>query len=105
MRAWRGGDTAAVVTAIEPGRIGNILTRWKVLMTRKKWSDLDERTRRLIAAAAIVEAVLKTAMLVDLQRRWADRIRGPKWLWRPLAFVNFFGPVSYFAFGRRRTAR
>jgi len=38
-------------------------------------------------------------MLVDLKRRPADQIRGSKWLWRPLAFVNLVGPVSYFAWG------
>ncbi|HMK92383.1 MAG TPA: PLDc N-terminal domain-containing protein [Thermoleophilia bacterium] len=72
------------------------------MAARKKWSELSPGTRRLIVVAGAVEAVLKTAMLIDIQRRPADLIRGPKWLWRPLAVVNFFGPVSYFAFGRRR---
>jgi len=72
------------------------------MATRKKWSELKPGTRRLIVVAGAIEAVLKTAMLIDIQRRRADQIRGPKWLWRPLALVNFFGPVSYFVFGRRR---
>jgi hypothetical protein len=62
----------------------------------------SKRTRRLIVVAGVVEAGLKVAMLIDIKRRPADQIRGPKWLWRPLAFVNLFGPVSSFAFGRRR---
>jgi hypothetical protein len=37
-------------------------------MTRR-WGDLSERSRRLIIATAIGEAVLKTAVLVDIRRR------------------------------------
>ena len=74
------------------------------MAARKKWSDLSSGTRRLIMVAGAVDAILKTAMLIDIQRRPSSQIRGSKWLWRPLAAVNFFGPVSYFLFGRRRTA-
>jgi hypothetical protein len=59
-------------------------------MAKKKWSDLSSRTRRLIVVAGVVEAGLKVAMLIDIKRRPATQIRGSKWLWRPLAFVNFF---------------
>lgn len=37
----------------------------------------------------------------DIQRRPADLIRGPKTRWRLLCLINFVGPLSYFAFGRR----
>jgi hypothetical protein len=74
----------------------------EVIMPKQKWSALSERTRRLIIVAGVAEASLKVAMLIDIKRRPASLIRGPKWLWTPIAFVNFFGPVSYFAFGRRR---
>jgi hypothetical protein len=73
-------------------------------MAKQKWSDLSKRKRRLIVVAGVAEAGLKVAMLIDLRRRPADQIRGPKWLWTPLAFVNLVGPVSYFAFGRRPQA-
>jgi hypothetical protein len=71
-------------------------------MAKKKWSDLSQGTRRLIIVAGVAEASLKAAMLFDLKRRRADQIRGSKWIWTPLAFVNLVGPVSYFAIGRRR---
>lgn len=71
-------------------------------MAKRKWSDLSDRNRRLIIVAGVFEACLKAAMLIDIRRRPASQIRGSKWLWRPLAAVNFFGPVAYFAFGRRR---
>ena len=74
-------------------------------MAARKWSDLSQPARRLIIAAAVAEGVLKTAAIVDIVRRPADQIRGPKWAWVPVVIaVNSFGalPLAYFAFGRRR---
>jgi hypothetical protein len=70
----------------------------------RKWSDLSERTRKLIIVTAVAESVLKAAALIDIKRRPASQIRGPKWLWAPVvAVVNSAGvvPISYFVFGRR----
>jgi hypothetical protein len=75
------------------------------IMAARKWSDLSKRTRRLLIAAAVAEASLKTAALVDMKRRPASQIRGSKWIWAPVVvIVNSFGaaPLAYFAFGRRR---
>ena len=73
----------------------------------RRWSDLSDRSRRLIIAAAIGEVMLKTAVLIDLKRRPASQIRGSKRMWLVAAvLVNSagMGPLSYFAFGRRRHA-
>jgi len=72
-----------------------------------RWSDLSERNRKLIIAAAIGEAALKTAVLIDIRRRPASQIRGSKRMWIIAAvLVNSagVGSLSYFAFGRRRQA-
>ena len=53
-------------------------------------------------AAAAGELSLKVAALIDLRRRPRDQVRGPKSMWVALMFVNLIGPVSYFAFGRRK---
>jgi hypothetical protein len=77
-------------------------------MARKQWSDLSERTRRLLTLTAIAEGILKLAALIDLKRRPASQVRGPKWLWATvLAIVSSAGvaPISYFVFGRRRPRR
>jgi hypothetical protein len=74
------------------------------MTARKRWSDLSERDRRLLRAAAVAEGILKVAALTDIKRRPASQIRGPKWLWATvLAVVSSAGivPVSYFVFGRR----
>jgi hypothetical protein len=76
-----------------------------VMAAKRTWSDLDERTRMLIITAAVAEGILKVVALIDIKRRPASQIRGPKWLWTPVvAVVNSAGvlPVSYFVFGRRR---
>jgi hypothetical protein len=75
------------------------------VMAAKKWNDLSKRTRGLLIVAAAAEASLKTAALIDLKRRPASEIRGPKWAWAAaVVVINSFGgaPLSYFAFGRRR---
>jgi hypothetical protein len=72
-----------------------------------RWSDLSERSRRLIIGGAVGEAVLKTAVIIDIRRRPASQIRGSKRMWIIAAvLVNSagVGPLSYFAFGRRRRA-
>ena len=72
------------------------------MATKKKWSELSWRSRRLIAVAGIVEVALLVATLIDLKRRPADEIKGSKRMWTALAFVNIVGPIAYFTFGRRR---
>ena len=72
------------------------------MATRKKWSELSSRNRRLITVAGIVEVALLAATLVDLRRRSADQIRGSKRMWTALAFINVIGPIAYFTCGRRR---
>jgi hypothetical protein len=72
---------------------------------RRQWSDLSERTRRVLTVAAVAEGILKAAALIDIRRRPASQIRGPKWLWATVvAVVSSAGvaPISYFVFGRRR---
>ena len=74
------------------------------MAARKQWSDLSERTRRLLIAAAAAEGILKVAALIDLKRRPAAQVRGPKWLWATaVTVISSAGvlPVSYFVFGRR----
>ena len=72
---------------------------------RRQWSDLSERTRGLLIAAAVVEGVLKVAALIDIKRRPASQIRGPKWLWASVVVgIGSAGvvPISYFVVGRRQ---
>jgi len=74
------------------------------MTAKKKWSERSRCRRTLIVAAGVVEAVLLVTTLIDIKRRPADQIKGSKRMWTALAFVNIVGPISYFTFGRRRSA-
>jgi hypothetical protein len=75
------------------------------MVARRQWSDLSERNRRLITITAVAEGILKLAALIDIKRRPASQIRGPKWLWATaVAVISSAGvlPISYFVVGRRQ---
>lgn len=74
------------------------------MTTRRRWSELSPGQRAGIAGAAAVQLTLLGAALADLRHREPDELTAPVWVWRLVAFVNFVGPLAYFAFGRRRTA-
>jgi hypothetical protein len=71
-------------------------------MARKKWSDLSTEQKRGIALSGAVQIGLLIAALIDIHRRPAEQVRGSKWVWTAVSFINFAGPISYFAFGRKR---
>jgi Phospholipase_D-nuclease N-terminal len=68
----------------------------------EKWAALSDRQRALLLSAAAAELSLKIVALIDIKRRPAEQIRGPKALWRAAMVINLIGPLSYFAFGRKR---
>jgi hypothetical protein len=69
---------------------------------KQRWSDLSSRQQRAIIAAGVVQNGLLVAALIDLRRRPAEQVNGNKRLWAAVSFVNFVGPIAYFAFGRKR---
>lgn len=68
----------------------------------EKWSDLTPGQQNAIKILALTELTAKIAMLIDIRRRPADLIWGPKRLWRAAAVVNGLGPLAYFTIGRRK---
>lgn len=71
-------------------------------VANKSWSNLSTGQRRGVVLSGVVQFVLLGAALVDIWRRPEEEIRGSKRLWALASFVNFVGPVAYFAFGRKR---
>jgi hypothetical protein len=69
-------------------------------MARKQWSDLSGGQKAAVVGLATVQVGLAVTAWVDLARRPAERVRGPKPAWALAIAVNFVGPISYFAFGR-----
>lgn len=73
------------------------------MAARQQWSDLSQRSRRLLGVAGVGAASLLAAALIDIRRRPASQIRGSKRIWTAAVVIQQpFGPLSYFAFGRRR---
>ena len=73
-------------------------------MPARRWSDLSERTRRLLITAAVADGALRVAALIDIRRRPESQIRGRKRVWATVvAVINSAGvvPIAYFLFGRR----
>jgi hypothetical protein len=70
-------------------------------MARKKWSDLTVRQQRAVYVGGVLETIMTAAALRDLARRPAAEVRGPKVAWALALFVQPFGPITYFAAGRR----
>ena len=68
---------------------------------KKKWKDFTPRQRVAIVVAASVEVGLSAVALVDLARRPAVMVRGPKPIWIAGCVVQPFGPIAYLVFGRR----
>jgi hypothetical protein len=71
----------------------------------RRWSDLSPRTRKIIIVGAVAESALKVVALVDLKRRSASEVHGPKWAWIPgLTVVNSAGiiPLAYLLRGRHK---
>jgi hypothetical protein len=73
-------------------------------MAGKKWSDLSTGQKRGIVLSGAVQIGLLISALIDIHRRPVGEIRGSKRVWTAVSFINFAGPISYFAFGRRRVS-
>jgi hypothetical protein len=69
---------------------------------KKQWSDLTDGQRAAIVVGGAIELVLTTLALVDLVRRPAAQVRGPKTLWALGSVVQPVGPIAYLLFGRRQ---
>jgi hypothetical protein len=68
---------------------------------RKRWREPSMRSS--IMVAGVLQVLLAPVALLDLRRRPSDQVKGSKKLRAAAAFVNFVGPLAYFAFGRRPT--
>ena len=72
---------------------------------RQRWDELAPSRKRLILALGVLDAGLRTWALVDLRKRTADEVNGPKAAWAlALSVVSSAGvlPATYLLVGRRR---
>jgi phospholipase D-like protein len=69
-------------------------------MARTTWSEMPRWQRVATLVLAPVEVVLTVTAAIDLARRPAGQIRGPKAVWWPAIVVQPVGPALYLAWGR-----
>lgn len=70
-------------------------------MAKRHWSDLSETQRRGLLLLTAAQLTLFLAAILSIRRTPSERVRGSKRRWYALAFVNWVGPVAWFAAGRR----
>ena len=74
------------------------------IVARRKWNELDPRTRRLIIITGALEGVVKIAALIDLARRPSGEVRDSKARWvAAVTLINSVDavPIAYFVYGGR----
>jgi hypothetical protein len=70
-------------------------------MAKKRWADLSDGQKAGLVVLATVQIGLLAAALWDLAHRSADEVRGDRRMWAGLVFINWIGPLAYFAIGRK----
>ena len=70
-------------------------------MRAQRWSDLSDRQQMALLTLASVQLSLSATAWADLVTRPAALVNGRKGVWAAVIGVNFFGPIAYFARGRR----
>ncbi|WAP51943.1 PLDc N-terminal domain-containing protein [Arthrobacter sp. ATA002] len=72
------------------------------MVKKKSVKDLTAQQKKMAGVGATVQVLLAGFALADMWRRPAAEVRGSRALWSAACAVNFFGPLSYFIFGRRK---
>ena len=72
------------------------------MSSKQRFQSLSPRSRGTIAIGAVTQIGLLIIALLDLRKRPAEQVRGPKKAWYPALFVNFIGPLTYLRYGRRK---
>jgi hypothetical protein len=78
--------------------------KWQHTMRdgHKRWKEMPPARRAASIITVPIQIGLLVAALIDLRRRPAAQVRGKKWFWMLVVFINWVGPISYFLFGRLR---
>jgi hypothetical protein len=73
-------------------------------MARQRWADMSARRKTVVLMLASVQLSLAATAWADLATRPAASVNGSKARWALVIAINFFGPLAYFRWGRRRPA-
>jgi hypothetical protein len=70
-------------------------------MHRKRWADLSGPQKAGIIIGGTLQIGLLVAGLWDVAHRKPEELRGNRRFWIGFMFVDWIGPLSYFAYGRK----
>ncbi|WP_104111829.1 PLDc N-terminal domain-containing protein [Arthrobacter sp. N199823] len=70
---------------------------------KKHWSELSTGRRCTVVVVGIAQLILQGVALRDIAKRTPAQVNGPKAGWVAASFINFFGPLAYFAMGRKKS--
>ncbi|WP_241228343.1 PLDc N-terminal domain-containing protein [Corynebacterium hylobatis] len=68
---------------------------------RTDFTAMSTPARISLIVGVVVEVSAKIAAWVDLSRRPAEKVRGPKWAWALAQLINGLGPAAYWSLGRK----
>jgi len=68
---------------------------------KKSWADFSAFQKIGIILMGTMQLGLLASGLWDLAHRTADEVRGDRRFWAGFMFVNWIGPIAYFACGRK----
>jgi hypothetical protein len=69
---------------------------------RRSWDDLTPRQQTAVLVLGSIQLSLAATAWADLATRPAQQVNGGKVRWAFVIAINFFGPLAYFRWGRRR---
>jgi hypothetical protein len=69
-----------------------------------RWEEFSTPRKVATVLLSIVQVSLALCAWIDLARRPAAQVNGPKGRWAAVIAVNFVGPILYFLRGRRTTS-
>ena len=75
------------------------------MSVRKKFENLPGWLKAIMAVGGTADVVLRVVAMIDIIKRDATEINGPKKVWIPaLSAVSSMGilPAAYFRWGRRK---
>jgi hypothetical protein len=70
-------------------------------MQKKSWAGLSASQKIGIIVMGTVQMCLLVAGLWDVAHRKPEEVRGDRRFWAGFMFVNWIGPIAYFAYGRK----
>jgi hypothetical protein len=72
-------------------------------MHKKRWGDLSGLQKTGIIIGGTLQIGLLVAGLWDVAHRKPEELRGNRRFWIGFMFVDWIGPLTYFAYGRKNS--